>query len=271
MPGIQARLADGWDRALEHPPLWSVPAVTALLATDKIGRILAFEGGHVGVRLALPVDVVDLWAFVSVPADGASLWLSMPTGSPVALVAVPVAVVVRAALGAGYFGSIREAAETGEYDFVANARRHFAPFLLYAFLPVLALLPLVVVVEGRGTQAVLPFVVLLLPLVLVLSYLFYATPYLVVLRETDLVTAARASYGFAVDGGPYARYAAGFAGFVLAASLVLTAVVVNLGAVGIVLGIGLGAPLGLACNAATMRFVADIDPRSPSLGQGAAG
>lgn len=268
MPPITTRLGDGWARALEHLPLSAVPLVTAALATDRMRQILSADGGHLGIRFGLPVDVVDVWTFVSVPNEGVNVEVGLPVGLPLAVVLVPVAVVLRAALGAGYFGSIRGALETGNYEFAANARRHFVPFLLYTVAPLLATLPLFVLAAGGGARALLPVAVILFPAVLLLSYLFYATPYLVVLRETDVVSAARASYSFAVAGGPYARYAVGFGGFVLAASLVVTAIVVNLGPVGIALGVGGGAAMGLACNVATMRFVADIDPASPSLGTG---
>lgn len=60
---------------------------------------------------------------------------------------------------------------------------------------------------------------------------------LVVLHETDLVSAAGRSYSLAVTGGPYFSFAVGFAGFVLSSSLLATAVVVNLGLSGILLGV----------------------------------
>lgn len=265
MPPFTTRLADGWARALGHLPLAAVPLVTALIATDKVERILDASGGHVGFRVSLPVDVVDVWAFVSVPSEGASVEVGLPVGFPLSTVLVPAAIVLRAALAAGYFGGIRGALSTGEYEFAANVRRHFVPFLLYTVAPVLATLPLFALATSGGGRTLLPAVVVLLPVVLLLSYLFYATPYLVVLRETDVVSAARASYRFAVAGGPYARYAVAFGAFVLVASLVVTAIVVNLGPVGIVLGVVGGAPVGLACNVATMEFVAAIDPESPSL------
>lgn len=266
VPPITTRLERGWKLAREHLSLAAVPLVVGLFATDKIGRILAFDGGHFGVRFALPADVVTVWTFVSVPADGVNLWLSAPTGHPLAVALVPAVVVLRVALGAGYFGSIHAALRRDEYAFVTNVRRHFVPFLLYSALPVLGLLPLFLLVAGGSAGALGPTVVLLLPVVLLLSYLFYATPYLVVLRGTDLLSAARGSYALAVSGGPYARFAVGFATFVFGASLLLTVIVVNLGPVGVVLGLGLGAPLGLACNVATMEFVADVDPESSPFG-----
>jgi hypothetical protein len=95
---------------------------------------------------------------------------------------------------------------------------------------------------------------------LVAAYLFYATPYLVVLRDAGVVDAARQSYALATRGGPYAAFAAGFALFVLAVSPVATGLVVNLPVVGLPVGILGGSYLGLAANVATMRFLADLDP-----------
>lgn len=266
MPSFTARLADGWERALSNLPLALVPLVAALLQTDKIRQVLAFRGGHVGFRIGLPVSIVDLWQFVSVPNSGVNVDVGGSLGSPLAVVGLAATVLVQAALAAGYFGSIRDLLVSETYDFAGNVRRFIRPFLLYTLVPVLLLLPLALLFAGGGERAFVPAVVLLVPAIIVASYLFYATPYLVVLRETDLVSAARASYGFAIGGGPYLRYAVGFALFVLVGSGVMTAFVVNLGAVGILLGVVVASPVGLAANVATMRFVGDVDPDSPSLG-----
>lgn len=265
MPPFTTRLADGWRWGLDHLPLALVPLVSAALATEKIQRIATFRGGHVGLRLGLPAGIVDIWQFVSVPNESVSVGLPLPEALPLVLVLLPVAVVVQAALAAGYFGSLAAALESGTYAFAPNVRRHFGPFLVYTLVPLLVVAPLAFL-GVADARAVPPVLVVLVPAFIVAGYLFYATPYLVVLRGTDIVSAFRASYGLAVAGGPYFRYAAGYAGFVLAVSLVATAVVVNLGLLGVAVGVVAGAPVGLACNAATMRFVADIDPGSPSLG-----
>jgi hypothetical protein len=81
-----------------------------------------------------------------------------------------------------------------------------------------------------------------------------------VLRDDGVIDAARRSYAFAVEGGPYASYAAGFALFVLLVSPVATALVVNVPLLGLPVGVLGGAYLGLRANFATMRFVADLDP-----------
>ncbi len=265
MPPFTTRLADGWQRGLEHLPLALVPLVTAVFATEKVQQVATFQGRHFGLRLGLPAGVVDLWQFVSLPNESIGVGVPLPEALPLLVVILPVAIVVQAGLAAGYFGSLASALETGQFDFVASVRDHFAPFLAYTLIPLVVIIPLALLGVG-GSRQLVPVVLLLVPVVIVAGYLFYATPYLIVLREADLWSALRASYQLAIDGAPYLRYAAGYAGFVLAVSLVATAVVVNLGLVGVAIGVVAGAPVGLACNAATMRFVSDLDAQSPSLG-----
>lgn len=265
MPPFTTRLADGWEQGLEHVPLALVPLATALMATEKIHRVASFQGAHFGLRLGLPVGVVDLWQFVSIPNETVSVGLPLPDALPLVLVVLPVAVALQAALGAGYFGSIETALSAGSFDFVASVRRYFIPFLGYTLVPVAVVAPLMVL-GLASRRALFPVVVFFVPLFIVAAYLFYATPYLVVLRDDGLVAAIQGSYAMAVEGGPYLRYAAGYAGFVVVVSLVATAVVVNLGLIGVALGAVAGAPVGLACNVATMRFVADLDQASPTLG-----
>lgn len=266
MPAFTTRLSRGWDRALEFLPLAVVPMATAVMATEKIERVVTFDGGHFGLKLGLPVGVVNIWQFVSLPNESVSVGLPLPEALPLVVVVLPIAVIVQAALSAGYFGSLASALETGTFEFGASVRRHFVPFLVYTIVPMAVVAP----VAGLGlasSRLALPLILLLVVTFIVAAYLFYATPYLVVLRGDDIVPALQASYDLATEGGPYLRYALGYAGFVLALSVVATAVVVNLGLVGVAVGVVAGAPVGLACNAATMRFVADIDPESPSLGE----
>lgn len=258
MPPFTTRLANGWDDALTHPSLALVPLVTALLATEKITRIAGFHGRHLGLRLGLPVGVVDLWQFVSVPNETASVGPPIPEAVPLAVVVVPLVIVIQSGLAAGYFGSLERAVSGGDFDFGRNVRRYIRPFLLYTLVPMAVVLP-VALLEVAGRRALLPVTVLLVPAFIVAAYLFYAIPYLVVLRDEGLVSAARRSYALATEGGPYLRFAVGYAGFVIGLSLLVTAVVVNLGLVGVAIGVAVLAPVGVACNATAMRFVADID------------
>ncbi|WP_276273139.1 hypothetical protein [Haloarcula litorea] len=267
MPSLTTRLVDGFERVGDVLALAFVPVVTALLQTDKVRAVLAFDGVHVGFSLGSPIGVVDVWTFVDPPSRGATVSAGVPVGeSPLSLALVPVALAVNAALAAGYFGSIGQSLVAGSYDFAANVREHFRPFLVLNVVPALLFLPFAVLGIGAGPWALAPVVVLLIPVSVAAAYLFAATPYLVVLRGVGVVDAARASYGFATDGGPYLRYVVGFALVVLAASPVASVVVVSVPIVGLVVGLGAAAVAGLAANVATMRFVADLDPESPAVG-----
>ncbi|MFC6989636.1 hypothetical protein ACFQJD_14690 [Haloplanus sp. GCM10025708] len=247
-----------------------VPIVLAAMDANKIRSVLAFDGLHLGFKVGAPLSVVTVWQFVSVPKSGVSVDTGVPLELlPFAAVSVPVALVVQSALTAGYFGSVADVVRGQEYDFVANVAAYFRPFFVLTLLPFLALLPLALGVVGPGLSGGVPagalaVVALGIPVFVALAYLFYATPYLVVLRDVGVVDAARGSYALALRGGPYLSYFLGFALFVLAVSPVATVVVVNVPLLGVPLGVVGGGVLGLAANLATARFVADVDPESAS-------
>lgn len=241
------RLGDGWDRALDHLPLAAVPLVSSLLAVDNARRVLASERLHFGLAFRFPAALPDLWTFVSLPGREAGVHVSP------ALAALPVLILVRAALVAGLVGSVHDLLRTGEYDFAANVRRYFAPVVVYE---------VVVHVAGLAAVAVgiaaFPLAFLLLPAFIVASYLFYAAPYVLVVADCGVADALGRSYAWATDGGPYLAFGAGYLLFVTATSVVATAFVVNLGALGVVVGALASAPVALALTFATTEFVADL-------------
>lgn len=273
MPDFTTRLADGWERALADPTLALVPIALGFLQVRKLLEAVGNEGFHLSFRLSTPASVVTVWDFAGVPNQGFAVYAGVPVeASAFALLAVPVFVVVQAALASGYFGSIAALLRDGEYEFALEVRRHFVPFLLFTLVPVVIFLPAALLTVGAGAvggvgAAVGLLLVVLIPVMFAAAYLFYAVPYLIVLRETDLVSAARRSYALAVEGGPYAAYFVGFLGFSLLLSPFASLVVVNVPVIGPLVGVVAGGVVGLAANVATMRFVADLDPGSPSLGE----
>jgi hypothetical protein len=273
MPDLTTRLADGWQRALRSLRLALVPMVLALTNVDGMRSIVAFDGVHVGFRFGVPGAVVTVWQFVSLPQSGVNVDPGVPLEAlPVTFATVPLLLVVQAGLSAGYFGSLADELVAGDYRFVGNVVSYFVPFVILTVVPVALLLPPALGLFGLGAStgggAALGTVFVLGALgYLVVAYLFYPVPYLVVLRDTGLVAAARASYALAVGGGAYLSYTVGIALFVFVVSPVVTVVVVNAPVVGVPIGVVAGGVLGLAVNAATMRFVADIDPVSPAVGE----
>lgn len=256
MVSFITRFVAGWERANANLTLAAVPLVIALLNTDAVTAVLSAEGWQFGFKTGLPLSIVDLWKFVSVPTTGINSGIS-----PLFLVFV----LLQAGLAAGYFGSIRDLLdETSSQDFWENVLQYFVPFLVYTLFLSLRLR----LVGESGIPGGFIALIVLLPISFLLIYLFYATPYLLVLRDTGLVSALGASFALAVSSGPYLRFAIGFSALVLLSSVGVSVIVVNLGVIGIVLGAIVAAPVGLTANLTTMQFIADIDPES-SLETGA--
>jgi hypothetical protein len=263
-PSFTARIEAAWALAAEHPLLALVPLVTALTNTTKLRRVLGFDGTHVGIQFGFPVSVVDLWAFVSVPNSGFEVYAGVPLATPAAFVVVPLAVLFRAVLSAGYFGGLRNLQRADPVAFVAAVREYVVSFLGYQLAQLGLLAPFALL--AAGGRAAGPLLLLALPVIVGASYLFFATPYILVRRDVGLGAAAKRSYALARAGGPYAAYAFRYLAFVVAVSVFVTAVVVNLGPVGLLLGVPVGALLGFTLNLATMDFVMDIDARTGGEG-----
>ncbi|NEU56809.1 hypothetical protein [Halorussus sp. MSC15.2] len=250
------RLQVGWERATRNLPLAFVPLLSSLLAPDNLRRVRSYEGNYFGLALQLPSSLPDLWTFVSLPNGEPGIHVS-PT-----LWLLPVLVPLQAALVAGLLGSAHEFTRTGGYDFAANVRRYFVPVLVFV-----ALVRAVALGTGALATAALPVVFLVVPLLLlVLSYVFYATPYLLVVEDASVGEALATSYDWATEGGPYLAYAAGYLLVVFAVSAVGSAFVVNLGVLGAAVGAVVSAPLALALTFTTVEFVADM-----GVGRGAGG
>lgn len=271
MPTFTTRLADGWVRALDNLPLVLVPTLLAFIQTDSLRAVLAHEGFHLGFKLGLPASVVTVWQFVDPPSTGASVNTGLPLSVPFTVVLIPVAILLRASLSAGYFGVISARLVGRDDSFRASVRDSFLPFLAMVTLPYLVIGPLSLGLFGFGSLgsggSLVGIVTVLLPLFLAVGYLFWATPYLIVLRQTGLLAAARGSYALADNGGPYVTYTLGYMGTVLIVSPFASVLVVSTPLGGLPVGVVAGGLLGLALNITTMRFVADIDPESPSAGE----
>lgn len=277
MPSFTTRLADGFSRAETVLELALVPFVVALFNVDAIQQTLASESDfYLGVSFSFPSAVVDVWAFVNVPRES----LYVGTGGPEAnlgglfvyfsvvsaLAATVLMAVLQSMLTAGYLGSLRQRLATGSYDFGSAVRRYTVPLVAYQLAELFLGLTLVTVGVFAGPNLV-ALVLVALPLYFVLAYLFYPVPYLVVLREQGFVDAIRGSVSLAISDESYFAYTLGFMGFVALVSLVGTVIVANLGIAGIVVGAIAAAPLGLALNMTTLRFLADIDVASPTFGE----
>lgn len=241
MPSIAELVGEAWDP--DRLALALVPFALAFTRVDSIRNALSGPGGF-SVTVTLPRAVTTAWAFVNVPAEG-GVNVSLP-----GLALVPVIAAVTAVLSAGYLARLDAGLGGFDRSFVAGIGAFVLPlfgFQVLQFGAVALLVPVALV----GPAALL----VLLPLFLVLAYLFYATPFLVVTEDRGLVGALARSYDLATTDGAHLSYAVQYAVVVLALSMPASLVVRNGGVAGIVGSAAVLAPVGLALDGATMLYL----------------
>lgn len=263
MPSITARLSDAFERLSDHD-CWNyalVPLLLAALNGRKIRAVLTSPTEiHSGLSVGIPIPATDAWSFVSAPSGG-GVTVAGPGLLGVGLFALGVllqGVVLSVYLG----GLVREL--RGEPARLGDAfQQYFVRFLGFTLvLLVLFLPPVLSTLAARSLASLVLLWLLVVPLG---GYLLYAAPYLVVLHDCSLGEALSRSVSLALGGGPYLRYAVGYAVVVLVISIPATLVVANVPVLGILLGVVGLAPVGLVFDTATLLFVADITD-APGLG-----
>jgi len=232
-----------WERAQPVLVLGLVPALVTLLSFGNVRRALSPGGFHVGVSLSFPAPIADLWTFADVGvAAGGGFGVQ-------SLLALLLGIVVEGSLAAGYLGSIDDHLADRQFDFGANLQQYAVRMVLFNALWLLVTVGLALLFLSISPALL---VVLGLPLILLLSYLLYGTPYLLVIRDEPLSVALDRSLTYAQRGGPYFRYGVGYFGGVAVASVFASIVVANFGPLGLVLGVAAAGTVGFALNVATM-------------------
>jgi hypothetical protein len=189
--------------------------------------------------------VATLWTVLDPPTTGVAV------NTPVPLVALPVFLAVEAFVAAGYLGGIRDAYRDRDTDFMTAASEHWLSILGVRVVQFLAFAGFGLALLSTGPVGVLVAV----PLFLLLAYLLWGAPYLVVLRGEDAVTALVASARLASLGDRYLWFSLGYAVVAAAASLVLSPLVTGAGIVGVVGGAALVAGPSLVGSAAATIVV----------------
>nr|WP_256487779.1 MULTISPECIES: hypothetical protein [unclassified Haladaptatus] len=230
-------------------PLAVVPLLATFIDIDKIRKVSEVNGLRLGVSFHFPTGLPTFWTFVSLPNTTTGIHIS-----PMWYF-VPIYAVVTSILMGGFLGSIRDGIETGSYDFTYNARNYFLPLLGYTVLVWVAILA-----TGGAALVFAPLIFVALLVLLVLNFVFYGVPFIVVVDDRSLTEALRRSYELATGESKYATFGVGYLVVVFLLSLVGT-LFINLGIAGIVIGAVLSAPVSLALTVATVEFF--IDLRSP--------
>lgn len=223
MPSIVSRAARIAGRVA---PYAVVPFVLSLLAVQKVSSATGASDVAFSLKFALPADVATLWTVVDPPARGAAVQSSVP------LVAVPVFLVVEAAVVAGFLGGVRDAYRGDRPDFVAAASDHWVSVLGVRVVQFVVFVGLgALLVTGGLFGVVVGF-----PLFILLGYLLWGAPYLVVLRNSDALTAIAESVELASVGDRYLWFSVGYALVVAAASVPASLLVSTGGIAGVVVG-----------------------------------
>lgn len=221
-----------YDRAIavtkQSTALAVVPFAASLLSLSKVQQALAANGG--GITFPFPTGLPTLWTYVSLPGV---VGTGPATGPGSLALFVPlflVGLVITAALEAGLLGALDgriDGTERGFAGGVAQFTFRMVGVNLVRAAVVLVALPFAVL----GPLVVVGFL-----LVVVLSYLTYGLPFVVVTRDVGVLSALDRTVDLATGGGDYARF--GFAHLLAgaAASLVLSVLVRNGGIPGILLG-----------------------------------
>jgi len=237
-------------------PYAVVPFALSLLAARKVSSAVAAgaDGVSFSVKFALPADVPTLWTLVDPPAQGVSV------STPVPLVAVPVFLVVEAAVVAGFLGVVRDAYRGDRPDFAAAAADHWVSVLGVRVVQFAVFVGLGTVLVGSGLFGVVVGV----PLFVLLGYLLWGAPYLVVLRDSDALTAVAESVELASVGDRYLWFSVGYAVVAAAASLPASLLVSTAGLPGVVVGAAAVAYPALVASAAAAIVVDETADRVAS-------
>ncbi|GGL44693.1 hypothetical protein GCM10009037_30130 [Halarchaeum grantii] len=198
-----------------------------MLAPAKVATVLS-STMDAGVTFSFPSGLPTLWSFVQ--ANGITLsgpgGLALATWLPLAAVGL----LVSAVLEAAFVGGISNRVDGEDASLAANARRYGPRMVgvnLVRFAVVLVALPFALL----GPLVLLP--------VLVLGYLTYGLPFVLVVEDVGVGAALSRSVSDAVAGGAYARFGVAYLLAMLVPSFVLTVVVYGSGLLGVVLGAAL--------------------------------
>ncbi|MDQ2050903.1 hypothetical protein RBH26_10455 [Natronolimnohabitans sp. A-GB9] len=277
------RVVDRFDALL---PFVVVPFGLSLLEFENVRRALDSAGGFsLNVEFAFPTPLLDLWSFADPPPATGRAGPSTgvpgdhgptdPTGAPGSDITIetPVETIamslegvgielltwlglallayaaISAVVAAGYVGGIDRRLR-GEPAAILECVVAYAPRLflyhLVVFGAFVAVVPFLVVAP--------PLLLLAVPVVIVLGYLFYAVPFLFVVADAGFLEAFRRSAEFGLDGGSYFWFALWHVVAAAGISIVLS-VLVSAGAVGFLLALFVASPAALVLTATTVSFV----------------
>ncbi|WP_253184610.1 hypothetical protein [Natrialba sp. SSL1] len=279
-----------------------VPLALSLVELGKVARTMAPQSGFtISAKFPLPNPLLDLWAFIDAPdaeTTGASSAVHPGAGTgtatghgpagadvtietPFETVVVPpeiggisllglisgllvVYALIASVIAAGYIGGLDRRLRGEPVAIAALVKQYTPPFFVYHLLvfgAFLLAIPLMLVSPA--------LVLLAIPVIFVLAYLFYATPFLFVVADEPVIEAFRRSARHALAGGAYFQFALGHVAVGLVVSIPLSLFVSTVPVIGFGLALIVGVPLSFVLTAATVSFCQELDELDESDGQNA--
>lgn len=267
---FQSHLSDGGEDLHGLWPLLGVPALMTLISFDAVASVLEFRGRHLGVSFPFPVPIHDLWSFVDPPSGGptpGTVAGSLSIGDiGIAGLGALVYLLIFAVLTAGYLGSIHQYRNAQCFDFVANIERYAVSYLgVTAIVFGTMLFAAWIAVVSR--LFLIPAVVTML----LVGYLLWGAWFIVPVSGFGAVQAVLESVDLAVSSRRYATWTLVHLGVGAAASIGLTLVTVNLGGLGILIGMTLALPIWFLLTYVSLGVIDEIDAARGVAALGTAG
>ncbi len=215
-----------------------VNTVLTYISIDNIARCLMHRGIFIGFKISLPTAIPTLWHFVEVPGRPSVMgFLGLVVGFLVAILVSFIEFLylsrLLACLGVEPRAGFRRALHIVVFNLALELYTLMVA-LIRSAIPALTIL------------AVLAF--------LPLYYLVYATPYLIVLEDLDIVTAVRRAIDIAKK-RDHALYILVYIAIIFVTSPLFTIVAVNGKLPGIVVMSLIAGPLGLWLTASTAAMI----------------
>jgi hypothetical protein len=233
-------LRAGWKAADNAKALAAVNVLLGLVNIDRIMRVLAFDGVHIGFKVSLPNPTPTVWDFVEPPSITRLFfphsWLVVGLALTLAEAAI-------------WFFYLRLLAAQG---FGIEPVADFARFLDLAAYALINL-AIAAIIAVSGVAALVLFLAFIVIYYFIFIYI-YAAPYIVVLKNSSLPQALAESFTMARS-QRYLEYTLAYAIVVLLASPVMTLITVNMRLFGIIIGSVAGGALGLWLAASTMAMI----------------
>lgn len=263
---LDEHLLGAFSTAVRVPVLALVPLFTGLSRWSDVVATATRAGQRVSVNFGFPYPPADLWTFASPPDSGVrGEVVDVPMVVEYGLLANVIAtalvvLVVRGLLVAGLLGSVDQFLVEERYEFGRNVRRYGLRILGYQAV----VLGTMLVLAGIGLVSPVLLLVVI-PFVVVLGYVFYLTPYLIVVEDRATIDAFRRSARLTTDRIPAALFFLYYVALVAVASVPLS-LVLNVGMTGVLLAATAASLLGLVLTAFAVRFTRDLVGLEPARG-----